>query len=454
MQLKINEQSNYLAKLIRIDNLRKHSNADRLQVTTIDGNNVITDLTAKLGDLYVFFPIESALNKKYISWMNGFENSELNQNSKQKGFFNKHGRVRAIRLRGEKSEGYITSAASLEKWISEVKNQNFSFSENQINTEFDTIESERICEKYVNSEYLAKLQRKQNSQKNQNKKVKISKLIEGQFHLHIDTAPLRKYVHQIQPKDLIQITKKLHGTSFVVSRVLCKRKLSWIERILLKLGVTIQTSKYDLVYSSRKVVKNDDLQKNQNHYYDYDLWGDISKRLEFALCDGITLYGEAVGYTKTGSYIQKNYDYGCPIGKFETYIYRITYTNATGKVFEFSSQQVRDYCAKYDLKVVPELYYGRAEDLFELDVSEHWHENFASQLSETYLEKNCDMCINTVPDEGIVLRREVFDIDVYKLKSFRFLEMETAQLDSGEVDLETLNSMNLEDTSETVPSES
>jgi len=92
------------------------------------------------------------------------------------------------------------------------------------------------------------------------------------------------------------------------------------------------------------------------------------------------------------------------------------------------------------MKCVPELYYGRAKDLFKIPVEYHWNENFVQKLSEQYLEKDCDMCVNTVPDEGICIRREVFDIDVYKHKSFRFFEWETKQLDSGEVDLETQES--------------
>lgn len=39
--------------------------------------------------------------------------------------------------------------------------------------------------------------------------------------------------------------------------------------------------------------------------------------------------------------------------------------------------------------------------------------------------------------EGIVLRREVSEIDVYKLKSIAFLERETKMLDKGEADIES-----------------
>ncbi len=44
---------------------------------------------------------------------------------------------------------------------------------------------------------------------------------------------------------------------------------------------------------------------------------------------------------------------------------------------------------------------------------------------------------DNVPEEGIVLRREVNGIDVYKLKSINFLEKESKMLDRGEIDIES-----------------
>jgi hypothetical protein len=119
MTLKISEKANhnYLAKVVELTNLRKHENADRLQCAAIDGNNVITGLDAQNGSLYVYFPLESAINKEFLSWSNSFEDKELNQNKEVKGFFNKKGRVRAIRLRGERSEGYIVPVQSVSDWI-------------------------------------------------------------------------------------------------------------------------------------------------------------------------------------------------------------------------------------------------------------------------------------------------------------------------------------------------
>ena len=51
LEISKNANPNYLAKVIKVSNIRKHHNADRLQIITIDGNNVIVDLNMKLGML-------------------------------------------------------------------------------------------------------------------------------------------------------------------------------------------------------------------------------------------------------------------------------------------------------------------------------------------------------------------------------------------------------------------
>lgn len=123
---------------------------------------------------------------------------------------------------------------------------------------------------------------------------------------------------------------------------------------------------------------------------------------------------------------------------FDIIVYRITYTNVDGKVFEFSTQQVKEFCKKYSLHSVKELYYGRAENLFpNLNINEHWHEEFLTNLRNMYLEQRSVLCNNNVPEEGIVLRREVNGIDVYKLKSINFLEKESKMLDRGEINIES-----------------
>lgn len=444
--LKISEKAskNYLAKVVKLSGVRKHTNADKLQCVTVDGCNVVTGMDAKDGALYVYFPVESAINKEYLSWSNSFENKEMNADQEKKGFFNRHGRVRAIRLRQERSEGYIVPVEDLSAWLSEQLGSKISFGESDVETEFDFFDNIQICEKYVNREALKQAAL---SGKKEKSAVRQSKLVDGQFRLHNDTSHLSKNMHKISPSDIISITNKLHGTSFVVGSVLCKKVLKWYEKFLKKVGVNVVDTHYDLVYSSRKVVKNQyNDNSNKVHFYGYDLWHEIAKFLEPNLTEGLTFYGEAVGFTKDGGYIQKGYDYGCNPGEFKVFIYRITLTNHSGKVFEFSAKQVKEFCSKFGLNSVPEYYYGYAKDLFpEISVTEHWNEDFLSKLTEVYLEKDCEVCVNEVPGEGIVVRREDLEVDAYKHKSFRFKEWESKQLDSGEVDLETQESEQIEE---------
>ena len=61
-------------------------------------------------------------------------------------------------------------------------------------------------------------------------------------------------------------------------------------------------------------------------------------------------------------------------------------------------------------------------------------------LCENYLEEDCKYNPKGTPSEGIVVRRDGQEtFSAYKLKSKRFLEFETKQLDSGEVSVEEEN---------------
>jgi hypothetical protein len=433
-----NANSNYLAQFVKLKEVRKHPNADRLQLTTIQGNTVIVSMDAKEGDEYVFFPLESALNKEFLSWSNSFSDKLLNSNQEVTGFFNNKGRVRAVKLRGTPSEGYAIPLKTLVNWLRVKLNKEIVFRDNYIGMEFDTFGDILICEKYINPVLLQK--QKNMDKKAKGRKANESKLIDGQFHFHIDTPQLKKFVENISPNDFISITQKYHGTSAVVSKILCRKKLSLVDKIAKFFGAKVVETQYDMVYSSRRVIKNTEIKGDTaNHFYSHDIWGSAAKSLEDALEPGITLYIEIVGFTEDGGYIQPKYDYGCAPNKFDVYVYRVTHTDCDGRVFEYSAPQVEEYCMRKGIKPVETYYYGLAKDLFNISMDTHWHQNFLDQMCNMYLEKDCPYSKNKVPDEGIVLRRDVPNqIDVYKLKSFRFFMMETEQLDNDNfVDMES-----------------
>lgn len=445
-----NKESNYLAKIIKLSQPVKHPNAHSLQGFVIDFNRVWTDMSYKEGDIVVYFPLECQLNPELLSYLNLYQHSELNQDKEKKGYFTDSGRVKAIKLRGEPSEGIVLPIVEVENWLETYANGHpIAFSlmtsfEDCLNKQFDSFTvygtDVWICKKYVPK--FTKTQGEPNQEKSKNK-VKITSLIgEGQFHLHRNTPKLKDNIHQIQPDDIISITDKWHGTSAVFSNVIVKRQLNWFEKFLLWCGIKIQVEKYGNVYSSRSVIKDvDGIKQTEGGFYNVDIWGIVNKELEGKILKGITLYGEIVGYLPTGRGIQGQYDYGCEVGKHEFRVYRITSTNPDGHVTEYNWQGVKDYCDKYGLLHVPEFYYGRAInflDFFE-DIDSNFSEILLHKLATTYLEKDCKVCKNKVPAEGIVVRVEKGDCNAYKLKSFKFLQKESADLDNGEVSLEDEN---------------
>ena len=298
-----NANPNYLCKVVQLRGLKKHSNADRLQTVEVDFNTVITGLDAKDGDVYVYFPVEGKISKEFLSLTNSFRKPELNVDPEQKGFFEENCRVKAMKLRGERSMGYIVPVQTVWEWAGlSVINKLDGWA----GTEFDTINGKLLVEKYQI--------KKREPRNKQGKAPKVSRLIDGQVHLHVDTENLRRNAEKIRPQDTISITYKTHGTSWWVSNVLVKRKLSWWERLGQKLGLTVQEYEYDYVYGSRRVVKNKsfDDPKQKDHFFGYDLWEDIKNLVaERGLPKGYTLYGEMLGYDRNGAAIQKGFDYGC-----------------------------------------------------------------------------------------------------------------------------------------------
>ena len=439
---------NYLAKFVEISNIRKHPNADRLQVSTIDGNDVITGTDIKVGDFVVYFPLECAISKDFLSATNSFEDKELNFEKDKKGFFNSKGRVRAVKLRGQPSMGYIVPVSVFFDWINAITaSSTYIFSPSKdLNVEFDRFKSGDkdyfVCKKYVNKqEKIDKNKEKQVNQKYKAKKVE--KLIDNQFRLHCDTPQFGKNLFKFSPEDVISITHKLHGTSGVFSKVLCKKKLTWYQKLFKKVGIDIQDTHYDSVYSSRKVIKNKNYSDKEvtGGFYGEDIWGVVAKELDPFIEQGMTLYCEIVGYLESGKMVQPKYDYGCKEGEHDVYVYRITTTMPNGTVYEWSTPQITEWCNKKGIKHVPLYYHGKAEDLFpSLNTEAHWQDDFLIKMKETYLEKMDPICTNQVPDEGICIRREGLEIDTYKLKSFAFLQYESAELDAGTVDIESQQS--------------
>lgn len=430
---KIEGSENYCVTVVKLPPKQRVEGLDNLVKVTVFGNDVLTKKDANEEQLYLFLPAECQISSEYLSANNEFRNSALNKDQSKKGYFEENCRVKTIKFKGVISTGYLAPLSTLEPLV-EIK----SFKEGD---EFNSINGHVLCKKYK----IVHQPTAGTKESRFNKKLKrFSKLVPNQFRFHVSTSHLAKNLHLFQPEDIICITDKWHGTSAVFSNVLVKKQLTWKDKLAVWFGIHVVDTVYDILYSSRTVVKNEYINPNQQGYYgNEDIWAIVNKELTGKVEQGISLYGEIVGYLPSGKAIQKGYDYGCKEGEHKFLVYRITYTKPDGNVIEFSWQQIKNYCKKYELETVKELYFGKLGVLYsDLAFTRDQYEHMIlNDLSYQYLERDCKHCINKVPAEGIVVRRDGLDhFAAYKLKSKRFLERETKQLDeeakTGEVNIE------------------
>ena len=442
---------NYLSKIVNIQTFRKHSDPEvnKLKCCTIDGFNIITGIDSQPG-LYVYFPALSCINGDFLAYANLYRHKELNKDPEQSGMFDDNGRVKAIKLRGEISEGFILPITVLENYVVSVTNKELENVKEGV--EFDAV-SDSGKEFWVSKKYVPKRTYTQGTTAGRNsKKIPkgINKVIDTQFRFHRETIIIKKCPYVISPDSWIQLSSKWHGTSGISAYVLCKQPLNWKKRIA-KWLTGEKFNKYDYIYSSRTVIKNKYYNRNVGGgYYGVDVWAEADKVVRPCLSRGQTAYYEIVGYLPNGGCIQKGYDYGCvPPKEGETYtpekhfkvrIYRVTYTNTDGKVFEFSPRQVQLWCKSVGLYPVIELWYGRAGNLYpDIEDDDKWNENFIDRLSNDknfYMECFSPDCVNKVPHEGVVFRLEDNPGISLKLKCFSFISKEQNLLDKGENNIE------------------
>ena len=455
---------NYLAKIVKIEHFKPHTDPEvtRLKCCVIDGFNIICGIDSEPG-LYVYFPTACCLNPDFLTYANLYRHKEFNKDPEQSGMFDDNGRVKAIKLRGELSEGFIIPAVMLENYILSVTNVELTCTEG---TEFDCVEHDgKIF--WINKKYIPKHAHtfSTSGSDKQGKQPKgLDKIIENQFRFHYDTTLIKKCPHVIKYNDLISITEKVHGTSGISAYVLCNQPRNlrnkiwaWAAKHIFKLdlvGSVNMYPDYDYIYASRSVVKNKYYNaKVNNGFYGVDVWKYADDIVRPWLQRGMTAYYEIVGFLPNGGYIQKGYDYGCIPPKegdvyqhgvhFKVMVYRVTLTNVAGNVHEFSAREVQQWCNSVGLTPVNQYYYGYAEELYpDLDPGEHWNENFLQLLAnETafHMEEDSPTCNNKVPHEGIVIKVENMKSEAFKLKCFRFLDKEGKSLDKGESNIEDEN---------------
>jgi len=352
----------YCAYVTRIKTIRKHSNADRLQVATVFGNDVIVGLNVKKNDLMVYFPTDGRLNIEYCKKNKLLREKDAEGNNIGGYMDESKCHVTTIKLRGERSDGLLMPLSSLDSFtdINTLKEGNT----------IDILNGVLICEKYIPR---GSKNKSEGSPKGKKKK-KVSTIFYPFFDEHIDTSQLAYNTHQFKEGDLCYITLKMHGTSQRTANTLKeenKRFPYLIYKGLKLLNINIKPKKtWGYVSGTRRTV----LKNFNGGYYGNDSfrqnWHDF---FVGKLRKGEEIFYEVVGYTQGSQTIMPEcsntrtkdkqfikqygnvtrFTYGCDIGQNDIYVYRMTMTNEDGNVVEYSTKYTQLRCEQMGVKFVP-----------------------------------------------------------------------------------------------------
>ena len=359
----------YKAYVVKVEHLRPHSNADRLRIATFFGCDTCVGLDVVIGEIGIYFPVDGQLSEEFCREHDLVRRKDENGNPAG-GYLDPDKRnIKAVKLRGEKSDGLFMP-------ISCLAYTGVNLDDINIDDTIDVVNGHEICKKYI-----PRRQHRQGGYSEGNKTRKNKVPVAPLFMEHADTEQLAYNLGAFKCGDEVEITLKMHGTSQRTGYLptLKGYKKTFWERITRKEGTPI----YDWggVSGTRRVVLED---------YDGGFYGSNafreqhSKVFEGKLMKGETVYYEVVGFTDTGAPIMASCDnkklndkdfikqygeetvfsYGCgeiasdDMPQSDIYVYRMTMTNEDGFVVEYTPNFMRYRCEQMGVKTVPVLWKG------------------------------------------------------------------------------------------------
>ena len=442
--------------VVKVENLRPHGNADRLQIATFFGNDTCVGLSTVLGEIGIYFPTDLQLSVEYCDANNLVRKKDENGNNIG-GYMDPDKRnVTAVRLRGERSDGLYMPLSSLVFTGVNLDDVN-------IGDTIDVVNGVEICRKYIPRGNKRRGGGQSDGNRTRKKKAPVAPL----FCEHADTEQLAYNLSAFRPGDQIEVTLKMHGTSQRTGYLptLKGYKKNILDYILRREGTPIYDWGY--VTGTRRTV----LENYEGGYYGDNAFRETHSRVfEGKLHKGETVYYEVVGFTDNGTPIMGSssnaklndkefikqygdttvFSYGCsPTGEktlygrdddglysiteynkySDMYVYRMTITNEDGDVVEYTPDFMRYRCEQMGVKCVPVFYKGYIPEYTILpdDVGSP-QETDAGEYVMKIAEDFCDgpdPVGKTHVREGVVVRivnRPKFAAYKHKNFSFKCLE--------------------------------
>lgn len=463
----------YYAIVSTLKNVRKHPNADRLQLAEVCGNTVCVSLDYVEGQLGIYFPTDGQLSVEFAEANNLLRKKDENGNNIG-GYMDPDKRnVTAIKLRGEQSDGLFLPLHCLESFgdITKLK----------VGEHIDLFNGHEICCKYIprTNPRQTNIQ-SSGAGKRKNKKLKLKRPESAKnFNEHKHTDQLQYNLSAFKANDEVEISLKMHGTSQRTGylKIFKGYKRTLLDKILGRPGTPI----YDWGYISgtRRTVLDS---------YDGGFYGSNQFREQHheafvgKLWKGETVYYEVVGFTHLGQPIMGSvnnaklqdkefikqygettcFSYGCspyanatvldtkdgnfaeyvPVGpQSDIYVYRMTMTNEDGDVVEYTPDFMRYRCEQMGIKTVPAFTKFILHD-YDLEMDTRTPGEIVNDAAEKYYD-GPDPVGKTHVREGVVVRiinRPSFS--AYKLKNFSFKVLEgIVKLEADAPDMEEAEDM-------------
>ena len=347
------ENNNSVCYIARINEIKPIPGADNIEQAVIGGwNCIIQKGHYRVDDLVVVATTDAVIPQELSDAMN------------VTNYLRKGQRVRTVKLRGVYSECLIIPL----KYAREATRH--------ANTKWDEGEDMMDVLKIFKYEPPAV-----QVQLSSGRKIRYHQ--NPNFHVYYKFPNLKNVAGMFTENDLVEITRKIHGTNARYG-IVKKRRLTIWDKVKRFFGN--EWIEYEYVYGSHNVEKGSDSQG----FYDTDVWATVAEKLDiknklWALAkeysieeigEGIIIYGEIFG-----AGIQKNYDYGLVDMDFNGFDVKVNGEYQT----TYDAWKIID--SWLGLTFVPILYYG------------DWSQEIQDKYTfNNYIEGT------KVPHEGIVIK--------------------------------------------------
>jgi RNA ligase (TIGR02306 family) len=273
------ENQNSVCFVATIKEVKAIPNADNIEQVVVGGWNAITKKGEfKEGDLTVIATTDAVIPEAFSEKMG------------VTSYLRKGGRVRTVKLRGVYSECLIIPTKYIPGYGDRYQ------------------DGDDMMEKFGIVKYEPPVKQIQLAS---GRKIKWRD--NQNFHIYYKFPNLKNVDGMFTEEDLVEITRKVHGTNARYG-IVKKGKLSFWDKVKKFFRLADEWIDYEYIYGSHNCEKGSDSQG----FYSTDVWRTVAEKYDIKeklwsyiknrnveVGEGIILYGEIYG-----AGIQKNYDYG------------------------------------------------------------------------------------------------------------------------------------------------